>query len=58
MLKGVAFALGDGLDALEVRGGRITAIGGGPRSAAWLRSVATAVYRTLTTIRGVEIARL
>jgi len=43
VLEGVAFALADGLDALEARGEPIpalTAIGGGARSAAWLRILA------------------
>ena len=58
VLEGVAFALADGLDALEARGGRIdglTAIGGGARSPAWLRVLATVLDRPLTTIRGAEI---
>jgi xylulokinase len=49
-LEGVAFALADGLDALEANGPRIGAlavIGGGARSAAWCRIVAAALQRTL-----------
>ena len=58
VLEGVAFALADGLDALEARGGRIselTAIGGGSRSALWLGIVAAAMGRTLTTTDGSEV---
>ncbi len=49
-LEGVAFALADGLAALEVNGPRIGAlavIGGGARSAAWCRIIAAALQRTL-----------
>jgi xylulokinase len=58
VLEGVAFALADGLEALEVRGGRIerlTAIGGGARSEAWLHILAAAFHRTLIAVRGGEV---
>ena len=58
VLEGVAFALADGLDALEASGDRIptmTAIGGGARSRLWLQTIANILQRTLTTIRGSEI---
>ena len=58
VLEGVAFALADGLDALEARGGRIaelTAIGGGSRSALWLRILAAAMQRTLLTSDGSDV---
>jgi len=58
VLEGVAFALADGLDALEARGGRIaelTAIGGGSRSALWLRIIAAAMQRTLLTAEGSDV---
>ncbi len=58
VLEGVAFALADGLDALEARGGRIasfTAIGGGARSPAWLRILAAALDRPLRTVQGGEV---
>lgn len=58
VLEGVAFALADGLEALEARGGRVaelTAIGGGARSAAWLRIIAAVLDRPLTTIAGGEV---
>ena len=58
VLEGVAFALADGLDALEARGGRIdtlTAIGGGARSSLWLDILATALGRTLTGVRSADI---
>ena len=58
VLEGVAFALADGMDALEARGARIdatTAIGGGARSPLWLRILATALDRPLTTVRGADI---
>ena len=58
MLEGVAFALADGLDALEARGGRIAslmAIGGGARSALWLRILASALDRPLRTVIGGEV---
>ena len=49
-LEGIAFALADGLAALEARGpavGALTVIGGGARSAAWGRIIAAALRRTL-----------
>jgi xylulokinase len=58
VLEGVAFALTDGLDALEAAGSRIdrlTAIGGGARSAFWLRILATAFDRPIMAIRGGEV---
>ncbi|HUN42118.1 MAG TPA: xylulokinase [Acetobacteraceae bacterium] len=58
VLEGVAFALADGLDALEARGGRIEsliAIGGGARSALWLRILASALDRPVRTVRGGEV---
>jgi xylulokinase len=58
VLEGVAFALADGLAALEARGGRIDrlmAIGGGARSPAWLRILAAALDRTLLSVRGGEV---
>ena len=58
VLEGVAFALADGLDALEARGGRIEAlsmIGGGARSPAWARILATALDRPLALHRGGEV---
>ncbi len=58
VLEGVAFALADGLDALEAKGepvAKLTAIGGGARSALWLRIIAAAVGRTLLQVEGGEI---
>ena len=49
-LEGVAFALADGLAALEAGGPRIdglAVIGGGARSAAWGRMIAAALQRRL-----------
>jgi xylulokinase len=49
-LEGVAFALADGLAALEARGpsiGSLTVIGGGARSEHWGRIIASALQRTL-----------
>jgi len=49
-LEGVAFALADGLDALEAAGPRIDSlavIGGGSRSPHWGRIIAAALGRTL-----------
>lgn len=46
VMEGVAFALADNLDALRAAGSRIervTAIGGGSRSAYWLGAIATAL---------------
>lgn len=58
VLEGVAFALADGLDALEARGGpiaKLTAIGGGSRSELWLRILAAAMQRTLHTAKGSDV---
>ena len=58
VLEGVAFALADGLDALEARGDPIVslvAIGGGARSALWLRILASALGRPLWTVHGGEV---
>lgn len=58
VLEGVAFALADGLDALEARGGRIgvlTAIGGGARSPLWLHILASALNRPLRSVSGGEV---
>jgi len=57
-LEGVAFALADGLDALEARGGPIAAlsvIGGGSRSRLWGRILASALQRPLSYHDGGEI---
>jgi xylulokinase len=56
-LEGVAFALADGLDALEARGGfagPLSVIGGGSRSRLWGRIIAAALDRTLVYHRGGE----
>jgi xylulokinase len=58
VLEGVAFALSDGLDALEAHGGRIGAlsvVGGGARSPLWGRILASAFGRTLRYHAGGEI---
>jgi xylulokinase len=58
VLEGVAFALADGLDALQARGGRIpslSVIGGGARSALWGRILATALDRDLVFRAGGEV---
>ncbi|HET9147805.1 MAG TPA: xylulokinase [Acetobacteraceae bacterium] len=58
VLEGVAFALADGLEALEAedrRIDRLTVIGGGARSALWLRILAASLGRTLITVRGAEV---
>ncbi len=58
VLEGVAFALADGLNALEVRGGYIhglTAIGGGARSPLWLRILSSALDRPLRTVSGGDV---
>jgi xylulokinase len=58
VLEGVAFALADGLDALEARGSRIaalTAIGGGARSLVWLRILASTLDRPLLAVAGAEV---
>ncbi|KLK91142.1 xylulose kinase [Microvirga vignae] len=57
-LEGVAFALADGLDALQARGGTIgglSVIGGGARSKLWGRILAAALQRPLTYHRGGEV---
>jgi xylulokinase len=57
-LEGVAFALADGLDALEAGGARIASlavIGGGSRSRYWGRIIAAALGRTLNYPRQGEI---
>ena len=57
VLEGVAFALADGLEALEARGSRVealTAIGGGARSPAWLRILAAATRRPILSVIGGE----
>jgi len=53
-IEGVAFALADGLAALEDKGPRIGAlavIGGGARSSAWCHIIAAALQRTLVLPR-------
>jgi xylulokinase len=58
VLEGVAFALADGLDALEAGGGRIetlSVIGGGARSKLWGRILAAALERPLKYHHGGEI---
>ena len=58
VLEGVAFALADGLAALEVKGGRIgrlSVIGGGARSALWRRILAAALNRPLALHRDAEV---
>ncbi len=58
VLEGVAFALGDGLDALEEGGGRIAALavtGGGARSALWGRILAASLGRRLVYHAGGEV---
>jgi xylulokinase len=57
-LEGVAFALADGLDALEARGAPIAAlavIGGGSRSPLWGRIIASALQRPLAYHDGGEV---
>lgn len=57
-LEGVAFALADGLDALEATGRSIDAlsvIGGGARSRFWGRLIAAALQRPLVYHHGGEI---
>jgi len=57
VLEGVAFALADGLDALEVHGGCIatlSVIGGGARSPLWGRILAAAFDRPLQYHGGAE----
>ena len=58
VLEGVAFALADGVDALAADGppiGRLTAIGGGARSALWLAILAAAFNRSLVSVRGGDV---
>lgn len=58
VLEGVAFALADGLDALEARGSQVsalTAIGGGARSALWLRIIAAALDRPIVAVHGGDV---
>jgi xylulokinase len=58
VLEGVAFALADGLDALEAGGGAIaglSVIGGGARSKLWGRILAAALGRPLTYHSGGEV---
>jgi len=58
VLEGVAFALADGLAALEACGPRIErlmAIGGGARSRLWLGILAAALDRTLVVGSGAEV---
>lgn len=57
-LEGVAFALADGLDALEAEGGRIetlSVIGGGARSRFWGRILASTLQKPLTYHQGGEL---
>jgi len=57
-LEGVAFALADGLDALEAHGGTIDAfsvIGGGARSKVWGQILAAALRRPLIYHHGGEV---
>ena len=57
-LEGVAFALADGLEALEAGGGRVgplSVIGGGSRSRHWGRIIAAALDRPLAYARGGEV---
>lgn len=53
VMQGVAFALADGLAALEAEGGpipRLSLIGGGARSGLWARLLASALDRPLTLV--------
>jgi len=57
VLEGVAFALADGLEALEEKGGKIAALsvtGGGARSALWGEILAAALGRRLVYHAGGE----
>ncbi|MEP7062981.1 MAG: xylulokinase [Betaproteobacteria bacterium] len=57
-LEGVAFALADGLDALEASGlaiGSLDVIGGGSRSRLWGRIIATALDRPLVYRHGGDL---
>ncbi len=58
VLEGVAFALADGLDALEAGGGRIGALaltGGGARAGQWNALLASALDRPLYRPEGAEV---
>jgi len=58
VLEGVAFALADGLEALEEKGGPIAALsvtGGGARSVLWGRILATALGKRLIYHEGGEV---
>jgi xylulokinase len=58
VLEGVAFALADGLDALEEKGGRIGALsvtGGGARSVLWGRILASVLGRRLVYHEGGDV---
>jgi xylulokinase len=58
VLEGVAFALADGLDVLEAGSqpiASLTAIGGGARSALWLRILASVLGRPLQQVEGGEV---
>jgi xylulokinase len=58
VLEGVAFALADGLAALEAKGPRIdhfALIGGGARSHAWARLIASTLGRPLVRHAGAEV---
>ncbi len=58
VMEGVAFALRDGLDALRAAGAapeRLTATGGGARSAFWLETLATVMGAPIDVPRAGEI---
>ena len=58
MLEGVAFALRDGQRALEQAGttiGDLTVLGGGARSEAWGRIIASALGRPLGYAEGADV---
>ena len=58
LLEGVAFALADGLDALQPGGlpeSALWVIGGGGQSAAWLRILAAALERPLLPVTGASV---
>ena len=54
-LEGVAFALRDGLDALDLAPGPLMVVGGGVRSAAWLQRLADALARPLNLCEGAAV---
>lgn len=59
VLEGVAFALRDGLLAMEANGPRIeqmTAIGGGTRSDLWLQIIADVLGRPINRVTGSDMA--